>query len=205
MGIDLKKDRKDLYAPPTGRFVEVVVPPITYLAFDGAGDPNTSLEYEAALGALYASAYAIRSVFKKRTGGAFVVGPLSGLWSAEDPSAFLENRRAEWEWTMMIPLPAEVSPDDVEAGLDAVRAKKPETRICDVYVYGLDEGLSLQTMHIGPYSEEGPTLARLHDEVMPALGYTFNGRHHEIYLGDPRKASPEKLRTILRHPVKPLI
>lgn len=205
MNIDLKKSRGELYSPPVGRFVEVVVPPSTYLAFDGVGDPDTSPEYGSALGALYACAYAIRSSFKRRTDAAFVVGPLSGLWSADDPSAFLENRRAEWEWTMMLPLPDEVSRGDIEVGLGVASVKKPNARIDDVYVYKLDEGISLQTMYVGPYSEEGLTLARLHDEVMPALGYTFNGRHHEIYLGDPRKVAPERLRTILRHPVKPLI
>lgn len=204
MRIDLKRRRPDLYRPPTDRFVEVVVPPITFLAMDGSGDPNGSVRYEEALGSLYASAYAVRAAFKERTGDDFVVGPLEGLWSAQDPSAFVEGRRDEWEWTMMIPLPDEITDEDVARGLAAAAHRKPALPIDEVRLFPFEEGRSLQTMHIGSYADEGPALARLHHEVMPSMELTFNGRHHEIYLGDPRRVAPERLKTVLRHPVRPI-
>ena len=204
MRIDLKKARPDLYRPSTKEFTLVDVPPMRYLAYDGHGDPNTSAEYAAALTALYASGYSIRATFKARTGDDFVVGPLEGLWSADDPRVFAEGAKDEWDWTMMIPLPEQVEDADIVAGFESATVRKPDVPVDEVYVFDLHEGPSLQIMHIGSYDDEAPTLARLHNEVMPAHGGTFNGRHHEVYLSDPRRTAPEKLKTILRHPVKPL-
>ncbi|MDO5496156.1 MAG: GyrI-like domain-containing protein [bacterium] len=203
MRYSAKETHKNLYSPGTKEFVLVEVPPMRYLAIDGHGDPNTSERYAEAVPALYTSAYAVRAELKKRTGDDFVVGPLEGLWSAPDPTAFAEGRKDEWDWTMLIPIPEPVTDGDIEAGLAASSSKKPELPIHDVRVLELEEGPSLQIMHVGPYAEEGPVLARLHHEVMPEGGYTFGGDHHEIYLGDPRKSAPEKLRTILRQPVVP--
>lgn len=203
MRIDLKRERKDLYQPGSADFVEVVVPPTTYLAIDGHGDPNTSAEYAAAVSALHAGAYAVRAVLKARTGGTdFVVGPLSGLWSATDPTAFVTGDKAGWDWTMLIPLPEVVSEHDIEIGLTTAAGKKPGLPLDRVHPLPLDEGRSLQIMHRGSYDDEAPTLARLHHEVMPALGLTWNGRHHEIYLNHPGRVSPERLRTVLRQPVR---
>ncbi|WP_417218294.1 GyrI-like domain-containing protein [Arthrobacter sp.] len=204
MKIDLKKDRRDLYLPGSKDFVEVLVPPITYLAVDGHGDPNTSAAYPLAVQALYASAYAVKFALRARTGEDFVVGPLEGLWSSPDPTAFTAGRKQEWDWTMLSPLPGVVGDRDVEAGREAAARKKPGLDLSGVRVLDYDEGRSLQILHIGPYDTEAPTLARLHHEVMPAAGLAFNGRHHEIYLGDPRRASPATLRTVLRQPVTPI-
>lgn len=204
MKIDLKKDRKDLYQPSAKDFTEVVVPPAAYLAIDGHGDPNTSGEYAAAVSALYAAGYATKAAFRARTGDDFVVGPLEGLWSSTDHTAFTRREKGAWDWTMLIPLPDAVSEDDTEAGLAAAACKKPELPVDRVSRVGLDEGRCLQVMHVGSYDDETPTLARLHDEVMPGQGLTFNGRHHEIYLSDPNKTAPEKLKTVLRQPVRPL-
>ncbi len=204
MKIDLKKDRKDLYAPSAKDFTEVVVPPMTYLAIDGHGDPNTSQEYVDAVSALYAAGYAVKFGFRARTGDDFVVGPLEGLWSSDDPASFAERRKDAWDWTMLIPLPDPVADDDIHAGLEKATARKPELPLDRVSALRLDEGLSLQILHVGSYDDETPTLARLHHEVMPERGYTWNGRHHEIYLGDPRRVAPEKLRTVLRQPVRPV-
>lgn len=203
MKIDLKSERKDLYRPPTRDFVEVVVPPITYLTFDGRGDPNTASEYAAGVAALYASAYTIKFGFRARTGDDFVVMPLEGLWVSDDPTSFVERRKDEWSWTMMIALPDAVGADDIAAGLEGAAAKKPELPVAAVEVREIDEGRVLQIMHVGSYDDESPTLARLHDEVMPGAGLTWNGPHHEIYLGDPRRTAPERLKTILRQPVRP--
>ena len=129
MRTDIKKDRKDLYLPGRTDFTEVDVPAITYLAIDGHGDPNTSPAYAIAIQALYAGAYAIRSALKKRTGDDFVVGPLEGLWTSADDSAFVARDKGEWDWTMMIPLPDAVSSQDIVDGLGQAARKKPELPI----------------------------------------------------------------------------
>ncbi|ERH16184.1 hypothetical protein HMPREF1549_02544 [Actinomyces johnsonii F0510] len=202
MRTDIKKDRKDLYQPAAADFTEVDVPAMTYLAIDGHGDPNTSPAYAAAIQALYAGAYAIRSALKKRTGDDFVVGPLEGLWTSADNSAFIARDKGEWDWTMMIPLPDAVSSQDVAEGLHQASRKKPELPIDELRELRFAEGRSLQILHVGTYDDEAPTLARLHDEVMPRLGLTWNGPHHEIYLSDPRRVAPEKMKTVLRQPVR---
>jgi hypothetical protein len=204
MRFDVKKDRKDLYQPGDAGFVEVDVPPATYLAVDGHGDPNTAPAYAEAVGALYAAGYATRSALKARTGDDFVVGPLEGLWTSADPAAFTARAKADWDWTMLIPLPDAVAADDVAQGLAAAAARKPDLPVDRVRPLRLHEGRALQVLHVGPYDDEGPTLARLHDEVMPSLGLTWNGPHHEIYLSDPRRAAPATLRTVLRQPVRPV-
>jgi hypothetical protein len=204
MAIDIRRERAELYRAGTREVAEVVVPPADYLAADGHGDPNTSADYAAAVSALYTAAYAVRAALKGRTGEAFVVGPLEGLWTAADPAAFAAGRKADWDWTMLIPLPGVVTADDVAAGLATATERKPEVPVGRVRLLALDEGRSLQVLHVGSYDDEAPTLARLHHEVMPARGLTWNGPHHEIYLGDPRRVAPERLRTILRQPVRPV-
>lgn len=203
MKIDLKRDRKDLYQPGSKDFVAVDVPAMTYLAVDGRGDPNTSPAYPTAVAALYAGAYAVKLRLRARTGEDFVVGPLEGLWSSEDPSSFAAGRKAVWDWTMLIPLPEPVSTEDITAGLDDAARRRPDLPVRDLRTLRLEEGRSLQIMHVGSYDDEGPTLARLHGEIMPAEGLTWNGRHHEIYLSDPRRVAPERMRTVLRQPVRP--
>ncbi len=205
MRIDLKKDHPELYRPGTAEFTEVDVPARTYLATDGHGNPNTSPAYAAAVGALYAAAYAIRAGVKKRTGDDFVVGPLEGLWSSTDPSSFVDRRKDEWDWTMLIPLPDLATAADIADGLAAAATRKPDLPLSAVRPVVLAEGRSLQILHVGSYDAEAGTLARLHREVLPARGLTFNGPHHEIYLGDPRRVAPDKLRTVLRQPVRPII
>lgn len=200
---DVKKDRWQLYRPKQGEFSEVQVPTASYLAFDGRGDPNRSQAYPLAVQSLYTAAYSVRAALKSRTGDDFVVGPLEGLWSAADPQTFVTRDKAAWDWTMLIPLPEAVSPADSDAGLAVAAGKKPEVPVSQVAIRTFSEGRCLQILHLGPYDDEGPTLARLHHEVMPAMGLTFNGRHHEIYLSDPRRVAPDKLRTILRQPVCP--
>lgn len=201
--IDLKKDLKALYQPGTKEFVEIDVPAITYLAVDGHGDPNTSNDYATAVELLFATGYAIRAAFKKRTGEAFAVGPLEGLWSSPDPTVFTSRTKSAWDWTMLIPLPAQVTAADIQEGRAAAKKKKhlPHDLL---RVTEIQEGRSLQIMHVGSYDDEAPTLERLHSEVMPDLGVTFNGPHHEIYLGDPRRVEPGKLKTVLRQPIRPV-
>lgn len=201
--LDLKKSLRHLFDPPKGRFVEVVVPEMTYLKVDGTGDPNVSEAYRTAVQWLYSVSYTMKFASKRDLAKDYVVPPLEGLWCADDPADFVARRKDRWRWTMMIMVPDFLGQDHYAAALAKTRTKlgePPDTLRLET----LTEGLSLQTLHIGSYDEEGPILAHLHDELMPAEKLDFNGRHHEIYLSDPRKTPPGKLKTILRQPVKPV-
>lgn len=202
--LDFKKEMRALFRAPTGGFVEVEVPELSFLMVDGEGDPNTSPAYEAALEALFPLSYAVKFASKNELGKDYVVPPLEGLWSAEDPAAFRRGAREEWRWTMMIMLPPWVPSTMVADCVEQVRRKRAPAALDLVRSEPLAEGRCVQTLHVGPYDQEGPVLRRLHDEYMPEHRLGFNGRHHEVYLGDPRRTAPEKLRTILRQPVKPL-
>lgn len=198
--LDLKQARKELFTAPRGEFAPIVVPRVLYLMVDGHGDPNTAPEYPRALQALYATAYALKFACKAQ-GRDFVVAPLEGLWSAADPASFVARRKGEWDWTMLIMVPDFVDQPAFESARDKAAAKLGQLP-SSLRLDALEEGLCLQALHIGSYDDEGPLLARLHDEIMPAGGYAFAGPHHEIYLGDPRKTPPAKLKTILRQPVR---
>lgn len=198
--LDLKKSRKELFSASHNRFVPIDVPPVSYLMIDGHGDPNRVPEYKRAVESLYATAYTIKFLCKAE-GRDFVVPPLEGLWSARDPESFTARRKDEWDWTMMIMMPDFVD----EASFQRARGRAAEKlgAVSESLRFDtLEEGLCLQALHIGSYDEEGPLLAKLHNEIMPAERYAFAGRHHEIYLGDPRKTAPEKLKTLLRQPVR---
>lgn len=190
---DIKRERTDLYAPKQGDFQFVDVPELGYLMVDGHGDPNTASSYREAVEALYSLSYGVRAIAKKQLGRVHTVGPLEGLWSAADPASFTARDKGAWDWTMMISQPDWITADIVDAarkGPGPVRFER------------LTEGRSVQVMHVGSYDDEAPTLARLHDEFMPANGLTFNGPHHEVYLSDPRRTQASKLKTILRQPVR---
>ncbi|MGG5174107.1 GyrI-like domain-containing protein [Pseudarthrobacter sp. J1763] len=211
---DLKKAYRELYAPKPDSFSVVTVPEFSYLAVEGVGDPNTSAEYAAAVTALFSVAYMVKFA-SKAAGQNYVVGPLEGLWSAEDPGAFARREKDAWVWTMMIALPEWITQSDVEAGVEKAAAKfdsgtgKAEADVQvvspsfdGVRMVKFEEGLAVQVLHVGSYDDEGPILERLHQEYMPAHGFEFAGPHHEIYLSDPRRVAPEKLRTVLRQPVR---
>ena len=201
---DVRKAHKDLYAPPKSDFVEVQVPELHYLAIDGHGDPNTAKSYVAAIEALYTVAYTLKFTGRKTLERDFAVGPLEGLWWAPDPSVFAARDKSAWGWTMMIPLPDWVTESQVGDAIDAAWAKKGNDAIKELRLLPLSEGHSVQILHIGSYDDETPTLDRLHHMYLPEHGLTFNGHHHEIYLSDARRTAPEKLRTILRQPVRPV-
>ncbi|WGW14137.1 GyrI-like domain-containing protein [Saxibacter everestensis] len=200
---DIKKAHKGLYAPSSKDFALVDVPEFRYIAVDGHGDPNTSTKYAAAIEALYGVAYVLKFESKNALGRDFVVGPLEGLWGSDDVSSFVRRDKDAWNWTMMIAQPDWISSDMVTAAIEKASAKKENAALGDLRILTLTEGASLQILHIGSYDDETPTLSRLHSEYMPGHDFTFNGLHHEIYLSDARRTAPEKLRTILRQPVKP--
>jgi len=198
---DVKKERKDLYGARTGRFQIVEVPPLAFLMVDGHGDPNTSSAYREAVQALYVGSYAVRALAKTRLGTVHTVGPLEGLWSADDLEVFTRRDKDAWAWTVMIVQPDWIPADLAAQALVGARAHKPLLRLDSVRWEVYDEGRSVQVLHVGSYDDEAPTLERLHGEFLPAHGLVPTGRHHEIYLSDARKVEPARLRTILRQPV----
>jgi hypothetical protein len=135
----------------------------------------------------------------KRTGEDFVVGPLEGLWWAEDYAAFTVRAKDSWQWTMLISQPAWIGEDAVEEARESVRRKKKIDAA--VRLEKLHEGRCAQVLHVGSYDDEGPLLARLHGEFLEGQGLEPAGLHHEVYLGDPRRVEPAKLKTVLRQPV----
>jgi hypothetical protein len=197
---DIKRERRDLYAPTQREFVVVDVPELAFLLVDGEGDPNTAPAYRDAIEALYTTSYAVRAVAKARLGRVHTVGPLEGLWSADDMSAFRTRDKQAWRWAMMIWQPDWITADLIDEAL-AAASKKPLPAMGLVRFERYAEGRSVQILHVGSYDDEGPTLERLHEEFLPAHQLTPTGRHHEIYLSDARKTEPAKLRTILRQPV----
>lgn len=198
---DLKKVHKELYSPPSKDFTVVEVPGFQYVAVDGHGDPNTSPTYANAVEALYGVAYSLKFA-SKALGRDFVVGPLEGLWRADDPGVFAARRKDAWHWTMMISQPDWITEDMLRTAIDSVAKKKDNPALGDVRLRTLIEGTSVQILHVGSYDDETPTLHRLHHEYLPEHGLTFNGDHHEIYLSDPRRTAPAKLKTVLRQPVR---
>ena len=200
---DVKRDLRALYAPKNRDWEPVTVPPQRFLAVDGHGDPNTAPAYVEAVEALYAVAYTVKFA-GKRAGRDLVVGPLEGLWYADDASVFSARAKAAWSWTMLISQPDWVSDADIHRAIAAARTKKKALPALDlVRIEQLDEGLCAQLLHVGSYDDEAPALARLHGEVLPAAKLRERGRHHEVYLGDPRRTAPEKLKTVVRQPVAP--
>lgn len=199
--VDLKKIL-DGFRARRGEFRIIDVPRARYLSIDGAGDPNTAPAYRAAIEALYPLAYALKFASRAELGRDYVVPPLEGLWWADDMAAFTERRdKSLWQWTMLIMVPDWVPDDLVGAARERVRAKRAPERLDDARIEALDEGTCVQTLHVGSFDDEAPVLARMHDEFIPGEGLSMTGRHHEIYLGDPRRVAPERMRTILRQPV----
>lgn len=199
--LDLKKHYKALYNPPKGKFEIVDVPPLQYVRIDGAGDPNTAEAYQAGVAWLFSVSYAMKFAAKAELGRDYVVGPLEALWWAEDMLTFLTRKKSDWQWTIMILQPEFVTAKLFEKAVEK-SGKKLGAAPSSLRFASYHEGLSVQTLHIGSYDDEAPTLARLHKEYVPANGLKETGHHHEIYLSDPRKVAAEKLKTILRQPVK---
>ncbi len=173
-----------------------------FLAIDGAGDPNTSSEYRDAISALYSVAYALKFALKK-SGIDFHVSPLEGLWWADDMVHFSADQKGKWKWTMLIAQPDEVTRERVEQVVQDVARKKSLPALQHVRLITFHEGRCAQILHVGPYAAEGPTIERLH-QFIHEHGGEFDGsqqKHHEIYLGDPSRTSPERLKTIIRQPI----
>ena len=195
---------KDLFNPSEKEVVIVDVPIMNFLMVDGQGNPNTSQEYQDALQAIYGVAYTIKMLTKKsRTPDGYfeyVVSPLEGLWWSDDMNEFNMDNKDIWKWTAMIMQPEFVTQDLVDYAVDLLLKKKDVPTLSKIRFESYNEGLSAQIMYLGPYAEEAPTIEKIH-KFIEEKGYTFNGKHHEIYLSDPRRCAPEKLRTVIRQPI----
>ena len=184
---DFKKTL-DSYSARVGEFRMIDIPPLRYLMIDGHGDPNTAPAYAAALTAL---------------GLDYVVPPLEALWWASDMEAFTAARdKSAWDWTVLLMLPEWVSSEMFDLAVARTGTKDRPASLDLVRLDALDEGTCVQTLHIGPYDEETATLEDLHHRFIPEQRLIMTGKHHEVYLSDPRRTAPSRLRTILRQPVK---
>jgi hypothetical protein len=200
--VDFKKELKELYNPKPSRFTLVKVPKLQYLMVDGQGDPNKVIEYQEAVEALFSVSYTLKFHSKNELGMDYVVPPLEGLWWSDNFDDFRSRRKDKWSWTMMIMVPDWLGKKGFKEAVSTVRSKKPAIKVERLRLESLNEGLSAQIMHIGSYDDETPTLLKLHDEWLPENGFKETLKHHEIYIGDPRKTPAAKLKTVLRQPVR---
>ena len=202
--IDLKKDLKTFYGTTTKQgFVIVDVPEMNFLMIDGEGDPNTSQAFADAVQALYSLSYPLKFMVKKGPLAIdYGVMPLEALWWAGDMSEFTQGDKSNWKWTAMIMQPDWITAELVEQARADAAKKKELPALNDVRLETFAEGKSAQCLYIGPYSEEAPTIAALH-QFIADNGGTRRGRHHEIYLSDMRRTDPSKLKTIIRQPMAP--
>jgi hypothetical protein len=198
--IDFKRELRKLYGAP--RDPELVeVPELAFLMIDGHGDPNTSDDYPDAILTLFSIAYTLKFALKRAPGGFdYGVMPLEGLWWDGVDVEVVRTDKSRWSWTAMIMQPDEITGDMLAEAIVGAARKRPVPAADKIRLERFNEGLAAQVMHIGPYSEELPTIQALH-AFIERRGYEPSGKHHEIYLGDPRRAAPEKLRTIVRQPV----
>ena len=199
--IDFKKQHKHLYAPSAAKVEIVDVPPMNFLMIDGKGDPNTSQAFSDAVEALYSLAYTLKFMMKKGPLAIdYGVLPLEALWWADDLTAFTAGRKDEWYWTVMLMQPECITAEMIATATAEVAKKKKPVALPLVRFERFAEGKAAQTLHIGPFTEEGPTIERVHAQIA-AQGCQRTGKHHEIYLTDPRRTAPENWRTIVRQPL----
>ncbi|NLG54872.1 MAG: hypothetical protein GX542_04360 [Rhodococcus sp.] len=198
---DVKAGYRDLYDQVTTEFTQVDVPKMRYAAIDGTGAPGDSAEYIAAVEALYSAGYTEKFASKRYLSCDFVVGPMEALWYSDDPYA---TRAQATSWTVMIAQPSWIT-SEMLADAAATALKKRKNRALElVYLATVEEVRAVQILHIGPSETAGPTFAALHDNYLPEHQLAEAGPLHEIYLSDARRVPPEKRRTILRRPVRPL-
>ena len=208
MAFDFKKEYKEFYMPPKKPMI-VNVPPMNYLAVRGQGDPNVVAgEYKQAIGLLYAIAFTIKMSKKgnHHIEGYFdyVVPPLEGFWWQDGVQGVDYTHKDTFNWISLIRLPDFVTQADFDWAIGEAAAKK-KTDFSKVEYLTYNEGLCVQCMHIGAFDDEPETVQLMH-EYMVRQGYTLDitekRYHHEIYLSDARRVAPEKLKTVIRHPVK---
>lgn len=196
---DLSPELQSLYFPSAKEPVFVDVPAMQYAMVDGRGDPNSSKDYQEAIGALYGVAYTIKFAAKKAKMGDVLVMPLESLWWSDNEEDFLLARKGRWQWTAMLLEPPVVTRKMFEEAVKQLRERRNPPGLDKVRLETWKEGKAAQILHIGPYAAERPTIERVHAFILEN-GYRLTGKHHEIYMGDPRRSAPEKLKTVVRQP-----
>ncbi len=198
--IDYKKEMKHLYRPSAKKVAAVDVPEMNFLMIDGAGDPNTSPAFQEATEALFAVSYKLKFMIKKGDQQVdYGVMPLEGLWWADDMTQFSVEKKGDWQWTLLMMQPEFVTPELFAEAVELVKQKKNPSALPLMRFEAYAEGKAAQIMHIGPFSEEGPTIEKIH-AFIAENGYELSGKHHEIYLSDIRRAAPERWKTVIRQP-----
>jgi len=201
--IDFKKTLASLYNPKNTSTWELIdVPEMNYLMVDGEGNPNTAKSFADAVEALYAVSYTLKFMSKRVLGKDYGVAPLEGLWYADDMKIFEAGDKDSYKWTLIIMQPEWITEAMITDAIEQVKAKKNPIAFSKLYFKPYHEGSSLQLLHIGSFDAEAPKLQELHCTYMLAHGYEFGGHHHEIYLSDMRRVAPDKLKTILRQPIR---
>jgi hypothetical protein len=199
--IDFKQEWKKLYQASSREVVQVDVPPMDFLMVDGQGDPNTSQDYADAIEALFSVAYTLKFMVKKGPLALdYGVMPLEGMWWADDMKDFGAGEKSHWKWTAMIMQPPFITSSMVYAAIAEMQKKKPLVALSRVHLNTFAEGKCAQILHVGPFSQEGPTIDKVHQFIRKHS--KLRGKHHEIYLSDIRKAAPEKWKTIIRQPMQ---
>lgn len=199
--IDLKKDLKHLYLPRAKEVSQVEVPDMNFLMIDGEGDPNTSQTFAEAVECLFSVSYTIKFMIKKGPMAIdYGVMPLEGLWWADDMSRFSVDDKSSWQWTLMMMQPEFLTTEIIDTAMEQVKNKKNPVALPLLRFESFTEGKCAQIMHIGPFSEEGPTVDKVH-QFIDAQSERV-GKHHEIYLSDIRRADPTKWKTVIRQPMK---
>ena len=199
--IDFKKKFKDLYAASAKKPTIIEVPQMNFLMVDGQGDPNTAQSFQQAIQTLYGMSFTAKFILKEDTSTPdYVVPPLEGLWYTRDIIEFDLNKKDKWKWTLMIMQPEWFTQDVYQQTREALKKKKNPPALSKLRFETFHEGKSAQITHIGSYDAEPPTIGKLH-AFIKELGYELHGKHHEIYLSDPRRCQPENLKTIIRQPI----
>ena len=198
--IDYKKELKHLYRPTTKKVEVVEVPKMNFLMIDGDGGPNHPT-FQNAIEVLFPLSYTLKFMIKKSDIGIdYGVLPLEGLWWADDMSSFIKDKKDDWMWTLMIMQPELVKKEMVVKAIEEVRKKKNPVALPLVRFESFSEREVAQIMHIGPFSEEGPTVEKVHTFIENS-SKQLSGKHHEIYLSDIRRTAPARLKTIIRQPM----
>lgn len=202
--IDYRKKYRAYYSPPSDTVQETTIPRMQFVMIDGKGateSPEGLTEFQNAIQALYGITYTLKMGRKKSgIGPDYTVGPLEGMWWMSKGNEFDASRPSDWRWTLMIFQPDFITQDDFQSALDKLKKKKPNLTLDSLRLDTFEEDRVIQLMHIGQYDQEAADIKKLTDYAKEK-GYGFRGKHHEIYLGDPRRTNPEKLKTVLRYAV----
>jgi len=198
--VDYKKELKELYKASAKKLSIVTVPTMQYLMIDGNGNPNNSIDFQNDVEALFSVSYTLKFMVKKTLEVDYGVMPLEGLWWCDDMSQFSIVNKDDWKWTIMIMQPQYITPELLNTALEKVRRDKSLLALDKMRFDIYDEGMVAQVLHVGPFSDEGPSVEKLHSFIHDN-GYQMDGKHHEIYLSDTRRGDPKNWKTIIRQPI----